>query len=294
MAASERRTILTCAVTGNLTRPDMNPALPITPEQIANVCLAAAAAGAAIVHIHVREPDGRPSMELAYYREVMERIRARNTALILNLTTGPGGRFQPGDEDPAKPGPRTNFLPPHKRVEHIVALKPEIATLDLNTMTFGQEVVINIPPNVRKMATAIYDSGVKPEIELFDTGDIELCRDLMADGGLKMPAMASLVHGTKYGMPSTPETMAFVKSRLPAGIEWTGFGVGRMAFPMLVQSWLLGGHIRIGMEDTVHIGKGQLTSGNGELVEKARWLIEKLGGTLASSDEAREMLSLKR
>ena len=144
------------------------------------------------------------------------------------------------------------------------------------------------------MATAIYDSGVKPEIELFDTGDIELCRDLMADGGLKMPAMASLVHGTKYGMPSTPETMAFVKSRLPAGIEWTGFGVGRMAFPMLVQSWLLGGHIRIGMEDTVHIGKGQLTSSNGELVEKARWLIEKLGGTLASSDEAREMLSLKR
>jgi uncharacterized protein (DUF849 family) len=290
---TDRPTILTCAVTGNLTRPEMNPALPITPQQIADDCLAAADAGAAIVHIHVRHPDGRPSMELTHYAEVMERIRAKNTALIVNLTTGPGGRFQPGDEDPAVPGPRTNFLPPHKRVEHIVALKPDIATLDLNTMTFGQEVVINIPPNVRKMAAAIYEAGVKPEIELFDTGDIELCRDLFADNALRIPAMASLVHGVKYGMPSTPEMMAFAKSRLPADVQWTGFGVGRMAFPMLVQSWLLGGHIRIGMEDTVYVGKGQLTKGNGELVEKARWLIEKLGGDLATSEQARDLLALK-
>jgi uncharacterized protein (DUF849 family) len=294
MPGKTPRTILTCAVTGNLTRPEMNPNLPITPEQIANDCLAAAQAGAAIVHIHVRYPDGRPSMELTHYKEVVDRIRAKNTALILNLTTGPGGRFQPGDEDPAKAGPRTNFLPPHKRVEHIVALKPDISTLDLNTMTFGQEVVINIPPNVRKMAAAIYDSGVKPEIELFDTGDIELCHDLLADGSLKMPAMASLVHGTKYGMPSTPETMAFARSRLPAGMQWTAFGVGRMAFPMLVQAWLLGGHIRIGMEDTVYVGKGELTTGNAQLVEKARWLVEKLGAELASSDEAREILNLKK
>jgi len=287
-------TILTCAVTGNLTRPEMNPSLPITPAQIATDCLAAAQAGAAIVHIHVRHPDGRPSMELAHYREVMELIRAKNTALILNLTTGPGGRFQPGDEDPSKAGPRTNFLPPQRRVEHIVALKPDISTLDLNTMTFGQEVVINTPANVKKMAAAIYDSGVKPEIELFDTGDIELCRDLMAEGALKMPAMASLVHGTKYGMPSTPQMMMLAKSRLPDGMQWTAFGVGRMAYPMLVQSWLLGGHVRIGMEDTVYIDKGRLTRGNGEMVEKARWLIEKLGGSLATSEQARDILKLKR
>jgi uncharacterized protein (DUF849 family) len=288
------KTILTCAVTGNLTRPEMNPNLPITPAQIAADCLAAARAGAAIVHIHVRHPDGRPSMELAHYREVMELIRAKNTALILNLTTGPGGRFQPGDVDPAKAGPRTNFLPPQRRVEHIVALKPDISTLDLNTMTFGQEVVINTPPNVKKMAAAIYDSGVKPEIELFDTGDIELCRDLMAEGALKMPAMASLVHGTKYGMPSTPETMMLAKSRLPDGMQWTAFGVGRMAYPMLTQSWLLGGHVRIGMEDTVYLDKGRLAQGNGEMVEKARWLVEKLGGALATSEEARDILNLKR
>lgn len=293
MTTNTRR-ILTCAVTGNLTRPEMNPSLPITPQQIADDALAAAQAGAAIVHIHVRHPDGRPSMELAHYREVMERIRAKNNALIINLTAGPGGRFQPGDENPAIAGPRTNFLPPRKRVEHILALKPDISTLDLNTMSFGGEVVINIPPNVRIMADAIYGAGVKPEIELFNSGDIHLCRDLIAEGKVKLPAMCCLVLGVKYGFPATSETMAFAKSLLPPEMTWTGFGIGRAAFPMLVQSWLLGGQLRIGMEDNVHINKGQLTKGNGELVEKARWLIESLGGELASAEEARERLGLTK
>lgn len=294
MASGNRRTILTCAVTGNLTRLDMNPKLPCTPEQIANDCLAAADAGAAIVHIHVRYPDGRPSMELAHYRETVERIRAKNTALIINLTTGPGGRFQPGDDDPAVPGPRTNFLHPLKRVEHVVALRPDVCTLDLNTMTFGQEVVINIPPNVTKMAEVMYDVGVKPELELFDTGDIHLAQDLFAKGVLTKPAMACLVLGVKYGFPATPETMMFARSMLPAEVDWTGFGIGRAAFPMLAQSWILGGNVRIGMEDTVHIAKGKLTSGNGELVEKARWIVESMGGELASAEEARDRLGLKR
>jgi uncharacterized protein (DUF849 family) len=293
MAASDRR-ILTCAVTGNLTRPDMNPNLPITPEQIANDALAAADAGAAIVHLHVRHPDGRPSMEVAHYRETVDRIRQKNNAVILNLTTGPGGRFQPGDDNPAVAGPRTNFLPPLKRVEHIVALKPDISTLDLNTMTFGTEVVINIPKNVRIMAEAIYGAGVKPEIEMFDSGDIHLARDLFAEGALKQPAMACLVLGVKYGFPATSETMMFAKSLLPEGMTWTAFGIGRAAFPMLVQAWNLGGQLRIGMEDTVHIAKGKLTQGNGELVEKARWLIESLGGELAGAEEARERLGLAR
>ncbi len=287
-----RRTILTCAVTGNLTRIEMNPKLPCTPEQIANDSLAAAEAGAAIVHIHVRYPDGRPSMELGHYQETVERIRAKNKALIINLTCGPGGRFQPGDENPAVAGPRTNFLPPAKRVEHVVALKPDVCTLDLNTMTFGQEVVINIPPNVEKMAAAMYGVGVKPELELFDTGDIHLMNDLFAKGVLKKPAMACLVLGVKYGFPATAETMMFAKSMLPPEVEWTGFGIGRAAFPMLAQSWILGGNCRIGMEDTVHIGRGKLTTGNGELVAKARQIIEAMGGELASAEEARERLGL--
>jgi uncharacterized protein (DUF849 family) len=288
------KTILTCAVTGNLTRPDQNPHLPITPEQIAEACLDAAAAGAAIVHIHVRHPDGRPSMELAHYREVVQRIRAKNDALILSLTTGPGGRYHPSDDNPAVAGPRTNFLPPLRRVEHIAELRPDIATLDLNTMTFGAETVINTPPNVRIMAEAIYDSGVKPEIELFDSGDIELARDLFADGSLSTPAMASLVLGVKYGFRADTEAMLFARNRLPPDVAWTGFGIGRTAFLMLAQAYILGGNVRVGMEDTVYVERGLLTSGNGELVEKAGWLITKLGGESATSEEAREMLALRR
>jgi uncharacterized protein (DUF849 family) len=286
--------ILTCAVTGSLTKPEASPHLPITPEQIAASCLEAADAGAAAVHIHVRHPDGRPSIELTHYREVVERIRQKNSALILNLTTGPGGRFQPGDEDPRIAGPRTNLMPPLRRVEHVVALKPDVCSLDLNTMTFGGEVVINMPPSVKKMAEAIYDSGVRPELELFDTGDIHLARDLLAEGSLKSPALANIVLGIKYGLPATPEVMAFAKSLLPPQTEWSAFGVGRMAFPMLVQAYLLGGHVRIGMEDTVFLDKGVKTCGNGELVEKARWLIGKLGGELASAEHARERLGLAK
>ncbi|MDF2119696.1 3-keto-5-aminohexanoate cleavage protein [Roseiarcaceae bacterium H3SJ34-1] len=290
---AQKRTILTCAVTGNLTRLDMNPALPCTPEQIANDCLAAADAGAAMVHVHVRYPDGRPSMELEHYRETVQRIRDRNNALIINLTTGPGGRFQPGDENPAVAGPRTNFLTPARRVEHVVALKPDVCTLDLNTMTFGQEVVINTPPNVTRMAQMIYDSGVKPEIELFDSGDIQLAQNLFENGVLKKPAMACLVHGVKYGFPATPQAMMYARSALPDQVEWTGFGIGRAAYPLLAQSWILGGNCRIGMEDTVHIAKGRLTSGNAELIEKARFIIEAMGGELATAEEAREQLGLR-
>jgi uncharacterized protein (DUF849 family) len=181
-----------------------------------------------------------------------------------------------------------------QRIEHVLALKPDICTLDLNTMTFGQEVVINLPPNVTKMAEAMYGVGVKPELELFDSGDIHLAQDLFAKGVLKKPAMTCLVLGVKYGFPATAETMMFAKSMLPGEVEWTGFGIGRAAFPMLAQSWILGGNVRIGMEDTVHIAKGRLTSGNGELVEKARWIVEAMGGELASAEEARERLGLVR
>jgi uncharacterized protein (DUF849 family) len=287
------KTILTCAVTGNLTRPDQNPNLPITPQQIAQACLDAAAAGAAIAHIHVRHSDGRPSMELAHYREVVRLIRAQNNALILNLTTGPGGRFHPSDDNPAVAGPRTNFLPPLRRVEHIADLRPDIATLDLNTMTFGAETVINTPRNVRIMAEAIYDSGAKPEIELFDSGDIELARDMFADGSLRVPAMASVVLGVKYGLPARTEALLFARDLLPPNLAWTGFGVGRAAFPMLAQAYILGGNVRVGMEDTVYVDRGRLAASNAEMVEKASWLMLKLGGEVAGCEEARDLLELR-
>ncbi|PCJ89556.1 MAG: NADPH:quinone reductase [Hyphomicrobiales bacterium] len=283
---------ITCSVTGNLTNPEHAPHLPITPQEIADSCLEAAEAGAAIAHIHVRYPDGKPSMEVEHYREVVNLIRAKNDDLILNLTTGPGGRYHPSDEDPAIAGPRTSIKRPELRVEHIVALKPDIATLDLNTMNSGREVVINTPQNVKIMAELINDSDVKAELELFDTGDIHLAHDLLKVGVLKNPALCTLISGVKYGLPSTADAMGFASRSLPAGSTWTGIGVGRMAFPMAVQSYLLGGHVRIGMEDTTYLAKGVHAKSNAELIEKVRHLIEALGGKIASAGRARQMIGL--
>ena len=287
-------TILTCAVTGTCPTREHNPALPVTPTEIAEACLGAAKAGAAICHIHVRDPEtGRPSMKLEYYREVVQRIRASDTDLIINLTTGPGGRYIPSDDQPDVAAPGTLFKTPEIRTEHIVALQPEICTLDLNTMWFGGGAVINSPRNVKLMAERIYAAGVKPEMEVFDTGDLVMAQDLVADGTLKLPALFQIVTGVKYGMPSTPETMLLAKSLLPKNCEWAAFGAGRHAFPMLAQAFILGGHCRIGMEDTVYLAKGELAPSNAALVEKAVRIIRELGGKLATVAEARELLGLK-
>jgi uncharacterized protein (DUF849 family) len=285
--------MITCAVTGNQTTPEMTPHLPITPEQIAEACLGAAEAGAAAVHIHVRDPKtGRPSMELDHYREVVERIRAKNRAVILNITTGPGGRFAPDPDDPKIAGPGTTLMRPENRVAHIAALKPDICTLDLNTMNSGKEVVINTPPNVRRMAKVIREAGVRPEIELFDSGDIALCSDLIKDGTLDGPILCSIVMGVKYGFQPVPETVFYARGLLPPGSIWTAFGTGRMAFPTVAQSYLAGGHVRVGLEDAVYLDRGTLAPSNAAMVEKARRIVESLGGQIASAAEAREMLSL--
>ena len=286
-------TILTCAVTGTFPTREHNPALPVTPAEIADACIGAAKAGAAICHIHVREPDtGRPSMKIEYYREVVQRIRGCDTDLIINLTCGPGGRFIPSDDDPAKPAPGTLFKTPEIRTEHIVELKPEMCTLDLNTMWFGGGAVINTPRNLRIMAERMYAAGVKPELEVFDTGDLVMAQDLVSEGTLKLPALFQIVTGIKYGMPSTPEAMLLAKSLLPKNCEWAAFGPGRYAFPMLAQAFILGGHCRIGMEDTVHLAKGTPTPSNAALVEKAVRIIGELGGKLATVGEARSLLGL--
>jgi uncharacterized protein (DUF849 family) len=271
----------------------MTPYLPITPEQIADACLGAAEAGAAIVHIHVREPStGMPSMELSYYRDVVERIRKKNTSLVLNITTGPGGRFAPSELDPKIAGPGTNLMVPEKRVEHISALRPEICTLDLNTMTFGKEVVINTPPNVRRMAKVIREAGVKLEIELFDSGDIALMADLVKDGTLTAPHLVSIVMGVRYGFQASPETVLYARGILPADTQFTAFGTGRWGFPAVALSYLSGGHVRVGLEDGVQISRGVLAESNAQMVEKARDLVEKLGGQIATAADARQMLGL--
>jgi uncharacterized protein (DUF849 family) len=288
-----QKVIITCAITGNLTRPEQSPYLPITPQQIADSALEAAEAGAAIAHIHVRDPEtGRPSMSIELYRDVMDRIRSRNSKLIINLTTGPGGRFVPSDDDPKIAGPGTTLMAPERRVEHVEILRPEICTLDLNTMNSGGQVVINTPGNVRKMAARIRAAGVLPELELFDSGDCHLARDLIAEGVLQGPPLCTLVLGVKYGFDASPETMLYARDLLPPGSTWTGFGIGRSEFPMVAQAWLLGGHVRVGMEDNLYMSKGVLAKTNAELVTHAADILKSLGATIASSSEARELLKL--
>ncbi|MDG2075814.1 MAG: 3-keto-5-aminohexanoate cleavage protein [Arenicellales bacterium] len=288
-----KTTILSCAVTGSFTTREHNPNLPVTPEEIAGESVAAAKAGAAICHIHVRDPhSGLPSMELEYYREVVKRIRASDTDLIINLTTGPGGRFVPSEEDPKVADPATSLTRPEIRTAHVVELKPEICSLDLNTMWFGGGAVINHPPAIRVMAERIYAAGIKPELEVFDTGDLQIAADLLKDGTLKQPVLFQLVMGVKYGMAATTESLAYARSMLPPGAEWAAFGASRMAFPMLAQAFLLGGHCRIGMEDTVYLSKGVKTPGNAALVDKSVRIINELGGQIATVAEARQMLGL--
>jgi len=288
------KTFITCAITGNITRPDQTPHLPITPEHIANECLAAAGEGAAAVHIHVRDPaTGKPSNDVSHYREVMERIRKRDANLIINLTTGPGGRFVPSADDPKVYAPGTTLKPPLERVRHVVELKPDICSLDLNTMNSGPDVVINTPANVRKMAKAMNDAGVMPELEVFDSGDMNLARDMFADGSLKGPGLYTIVMGVKYGFASLPETLFYARSLLPPGATWSAFGIGRAEFPMLAQTWLLGGNVRVGLEDNIYLSKGVLAKSNAELVAKARRILDDLGASIATSSEARAMIGLR-
>ena len=286
-------TIITCAVTGNHTTLSDTPHLPVTPEEIAIACLGAAEAGAAIVHVHVRDPNsGAPSMAIDLYAEVAERLRKEKPELIINLTTGPGGRYQPSSSDPLIPGPRTNLLVPDKRVQHVVTIRPDIATLDLNTMTFGREVVINTPDNVRLMAAAIRGSGAVPEMELFDSGDIALLADLIRDNTLEAKPLCSIVMGVKYGFQASPETLLYARNLLPAGATWTAFGTGQWAFPMVAQAYLAGGNVRVGLEDAAYLSRGELAPSNATMVAKARRIVEDLGGQVATCAEVRKRLAL--
>lgn len=287
------KTILTCAVTGNLMTPDISPNLPVTPKEIAEQALDAAKAGASIVHLHVRDPDtAKGSMDGALYRELVDRIRDRNDNIILNLTTGEGGRFIPSLDDPQLAAPGSTLCAPEKRVAHVEELTPEICTLDFNTMWSGQASVINAPWNLEQMAERIYRARVKPEIEIFDSGDLHMAGDFLARGIIKAPLMVQIVLGVRFGAVANSQTMAYLVSQLPEATQWAAFGIGRMAFPMLAQAYLLGGHVRIGMEDTAYIRKGEHCTSNAQLVEKGISIIDSLGGTIATPDEARTILGL--
>ena len=289
----QRRVMISCAVTGSADTPGRNPAVPVTPAQIAQSALDAAKAGAAIVHIHVRDPKTtRPSMDGALYREVVERIRDSGSDVLINLTTGPGARFVPGEDDPLKPGAGTTMKTPAERVRHVVELKPDICSLDMGSMNMGPHVFINTPKHLEAMATAIRDAGVLPELEVFETGHLLLAKRLLESGHIKPPGMFQICLGIAWAQPATPEAMSYMKSLLPAQSPWFAFGISLHQFPMVAQAVLLGGHPRVGLEDNIYLEKGKLAPSNAALVEKAAKIVEILGDNVATPPEARQILGL--
>ncbi|MDB5644200.1 MAG: 3-keto-5-aminohexanoate cleavage protein [Hyphomicrobiales bacterium] len=287
------KTIITCAVTGGDDTGFRFPAVPVTPEQIANACLDARAAGAAIAHIHVRNPEtGKASMELDLYRDVVERIRGSGSDVIINLTTGPGARFNPSDDEANTLGPGSNLRTPAERIRHIVALKPEICSLDLGSLNFAGMTLINVQRHVEVMAEEIRKLGVKPELEIFDTGHMALANHLAAKGMFGENPLFQFVLGVPWGAPATSETMALFKNLVPSGGNWAAFGIGRHEFPMLAQALVLGGHVRVGLEDNLYISKGTPAKSNAELVERAAQIVRLLGSEVATPDEARQILKL--
>ncbi|MEI9965971.1 MAG: 3-keto-5-aminohexanoate cleavage protein [Caulobacteraceae bacterium] len=289
--AVQDRVIITCAVTGASPAPN-HPDFPKSNEAVANAALEAGEAGAAIIHIHVRKPDGTPSTDLDDYTEVVGRIRQKNNDLILNLTTGPGCGWLQSDEDPALPAPGTNMMTADRRTEHIQVLRPELATLDICTMQLNGAVAINTKKMMHQMTAIFRDCGTMPEIECFDTGDLVFAEDLIAEGAIDGPGMYSIVMGTKYGIHATPEAMIYCRDHLPRGAVWQGFGISRHTWPMAAQSIILGGNVRTGFEDSTYLGKGRQARSNADMVVQAVELVERLGSRPATPGEARQTLGL--
>jgi uncharacterized protein (DUF849 family) len=288
------KTILSCAVTGGAETTKKNPAVPVTPEQIAQSVIDAANAGASIAHIHVRDPKtGLASQNVEYYRQVVERVRGARCQIVINLTTGPGSRFVPSEENPAVGGPGTTMTAPLERVRHVVELRPDICSLDVGSMNFGETGFVNTPHHLRIMAKAIADAGVKPELEVFEPGHVMLARRMIEDGHIARPALFQICLGIPWGAPATAESMMFMRGLLPPDAMWASFGISRMQFPMVAQAVILGGHVRVGLEDNLYLEPGVLAPGNGPLVERAVQIVRLLGAEVATPAEARSILGLK-
>lgn len=287
-----RPTIITCAVTGSGDTTRLSPHVPVTPERIAEEALAAHRAGAAVVHLHVRNPDtGAPSSDIALYREVVGRIRDSGSPVIVNLTTGIGARFTPDEADPnrnAAPG----MILPEGRMDHVLELKPDICSLDVATMNFGQHAFVNTPDHITRIARAVRAAGVKPELEVFDLGHIALARHLLAQGLFQDPPLFQLCLGVPWGAPATPEALLAMRDMLPPGCNWSSFGVGARHFPICAVAVASGGHVRVGLEDNLYLSKGVLAEGNAPLVERAARIVRDLGASVATPAEARTILGL--
>jgi uncharacterized protein (DUF849 family) len=285
--------ILTCAVTG-AAPVGKDKQVPVTPKEIAESAIGAAKAGAAVVHIHVRNPEtGAGSMEFKYYKEVVDRIRDDGTEVLINLTTGSGARFAFDKNNPSVAAPGTVMKTARERVQHVIELKPDICSLDFNVMWMGQTAMINTPEILTEMARDIRAAGVMPELEVFDTGDIKFARDMIAKGVIEGPGFFQIVLGVGYGAAASVEAMLYMKSLLPPDAKWAAFGISRFEFPMLAHAFLIGGHLRVGFEDNRYLAHGVPAPTNAALVDKARQIVGLLGGELATPKEAKAILGLR-
>ena len=286
--------IITCAVTGAADTVSRSEHVPVTPEQIADSAIAAARVGAAIVHIHVRDPGtGQGSRDVALYRETVALVRAADVDVVLNLTAGMGGDLVIDQDDPLKPVDGTDLVNALDRLPHVEELLPDICTLDCGSLNFGEgsQIYVSTPDMLRAGARRIQELGVKPEMEIFDTGHLWFATQLVEEGLVDPPPMFQLCMDIPYGAPADPLTLQAMVNRLPAGAQWAAFALGRKQMPWVAQSILLGGHVRVGLEDNLYLSKG-VKATNPQLVERAVDLVHNLGASVATPDDARRMLDL--
>ncbi|WP_434627528.1 3-keto-5-aminohexanoate cleavage protein [Pseudomonas sp. Z1-29] len=286
--------IITCALTGAGDTTARSPHVPVTPKQIAAAAVEAAKAGATVVHCHVRDPQtGKFSRDVALYREVMERIREADVDIIVNLTAGMGGDLEIGaGENPMEFGPNTDLVGPLTRLAHVEELLPEICTLDCGTLNFGDgdTIYVSTPAQLRAGAKRITELGVKAELEIFDTGHLWFAKQMIKEGLLDNP-LFQLCLGIPWGAPADTTTMKAMVDNLPADAVWAGFGIGRMQMPMAAQAVLLGGNVRVGLEDNLWLDKGVLAT-NGQLVERAGEILSRLGARVLTPAEGRKKMGL--
>ena len=288
-----RPVIITCAVTGSGDTVSKSDRVPVTPAEIAGAAIDAGKAGAAICHIHVRNPEtGAPSMRRDLYAEVARRIRDSDSDIVINLTTGPGAGFTPSADDPSRTQNPGSFRRPEERVAHVEELLPEVCSLDVATMNFGERAFVNIPAHLEVMAERIRAAGVKPELEVFDAGHLRLASRMVSEGLVDPPPMFQLCLGVPWGAPASPEAVGYMRAMLPQGALWAGFGISRLQMPMVAEVVNQGGHVRVGLEDNLYLERGVLAT-NAQLVEKAAGIVAMLGCRVAAPDEARSILGLR-
>ena len=287
--------VVTCAVTGAGDTTDKSPHVPVTPEQVAESAIKAAQAGAAIVHLHVRDPDtGAGSRDPELFKEAVRLVRDSGTDVVINLTAGMGGDWVPDPDNPSMPGPGTDMIGAEERLQHVKECLPEICSLDCGTLNFGNDntIYISTPPILRRMAALVKEWGVKPELEVFDLGHIRFASQMVSEALIADPPLFQICLGIPWGADQSVDTMKAMKDHLPAGASWAGFGISRMQMPMAAAAVVMGGNVRVGLEDNIYLDRGVLAT-NEQLVTRAIEIITRMGARAVTPQEARNKLKLR-